>query len=321
MNQKKLIIVSFLVFLAIGGAAATQVVHFTKENAFCGSCHIMESYYLEYSTSSNPMPHVHNQAGVKCYDCHFESGILGRAEARKHEANMVLLYLFEEYRTPITCDMPPDRCLKCHPDYQQQTVDLLTPHTGVESCAPCHNPHSDTRLSNFYTYDCSSCHDTQPSGAHETVSCRGCHVRHGYAPECISCHKAHSPAQAATSYCISCHGNPHNVTKAAYISPDVSKKSCGVCHNAEFSTLARYNSAHNTFVGSHTDALRTYTYDFTKSCAGCHPAHAQAKSCTAPGCHFNHYHPMQDGCSWCHNEKYSRCTDCHIDAHNPRATK
>jgi len=89
MNQRKVIIILFLLFLVIGCAATVQAIHFTNENAFCGSCHVMESHYLNYSTSSDPMPYAHNQAGISCYDCHFESDILGRVEAMSGALNAI----------------------------------------------------------------------------------------------------------------------------------------------------------------------------------------------------------------------------------------
>ncbi|MDI6888737.1 MAG: NapC/NirT family cytochrome c [Methanocellales archaeon] len=317
MNQKKFIIILFLVFLIIGCAATVRAIHFTKENAFCGSCHVMESYYLNYSTSSDPMPYAHSQAGVKCYDCHFESDVLGRVEARKLVANMILLYILDEYEMPA-CDMLSERCIRCHPDYLEQTTNGVNPHLGVGDCISCHHPHKETGLSDFFTYDCSVCHSTSLAGVHEPMKCRGCHVQHASFPNCVYCHESHTQTQTDNSNCILCHGKPHNISGELTFSPDISKKLCRVCHAEQYSTLARYNEAHNTFVGEHKDAMRTYTYNFKKSCIYCHPAHAQARGCTSPGCHFNHYHPIQDGCSWCHVEEHWGCMKCHTDPHAPK---
>ncbi len=238
--------------------------------------------------------------------------VTGEPKFRGSTMRMILLYHLDEYEMP-SANVSTETCLGCHPMEAQ--------HFANATCTACHTLHVARRAISMIE-DCATCHaePTAMVGAHVGVTCGGCHVRHEYTPNCVKCHRPHGVRYITNADCFSCHGDdPHHMVGIAPY-PDVSKEACADCHVREYDVLKKYNEAHNTFVGEHRDALRTFTYDFASSCVDCHPQHPPAISCTAFGCHFNHPHRTM-GCVGCHFEYLDvRCGTCHVDPHAPMAS-
>lgn len=183
------------------------------------------------------------------------------------------------------------KCDQCHVlPHGPNQVDCLSCH--VIPHTPLKVPMDDRLISS-----CASCHPspaeqlaTFPS-AHTEQGCDACHYTHGEIPSCMDCHEPHIPDQPVEA-CKSCHP----VHKPLQVSYGVGEEAtCGACHEDVYATWSASPSKHSNV-----------------SCADCHETHGQIPDCTQ--CHTQpHDRKMLD--------KFPRCLDCHINAHNPPINK
>ena len=165
--------------------------------------------------------------------------------------------------------------------------------------------------------DCSKCH-TGPAtdlafagGAHEEVSCSGCHDGHPprakvTIPRCGKCHAGDS--HFVKPSCSGCHANSHMPLRIV-MSHD-SSEPCRECHPREVALVDRGGSLHSG-----------------QACSECHIAHRQKPHCTE--CHEPHESSKVRGeCRGCHRPHMpspvlfglqvpsSDCSPCHAEAYS-----
>jgi len=162
---------------------------------------------------------VHGQENVACVDCHTNITSFPHPEVT---ASSPRDFSLEMYPT----------CQECHAEQYQKVLDsvhqtaLAAGNTNAAVCTDCHNPHTQTRLTNKDTGEllfeakqaipqtCAKCHSTIYDTYKESV--------HGSAltkegnkdvPTCIDCHGVHNIGDPTTStfrnstpyLCASCH--------------------------------------------------------------------------------------------------------------------
>lgn len=118
----------------------------------CAPCHGMESYVDNYK-DSELLSHKHQQADVKCIDCH-EQGM----EEKIGELQQYVTDDFDD--PPQKRKFPNEMCLKCHDvnDIKTKTVyeggkaNPHDSHLGDLTCSDCHKMHSKSQTT------CSDCH-------------------------------------------------------------------------------------------------------------------------------------------------------------------
>jgi len=164
--------------------------------------------------------------------------------------------------------------------------------------------------------DCSKCH-TGPAtdlsfggGAHEEVSCSGCH--HGHPPltkvtipACGKCHEGER--HYAREKCGNCHANPHMPLRI--VMSHESSEPCRECHASEVALIDKGGSMHSG-----------------QPCSECHIAHRQKPECTE--CHDPHAaSDTRPACRGCHRPHMpapvlfglqvpsSDCAPCHLEAY------
>ena len=162
---------------------------------------------------------VHGQENVTCVDCHTNITSFPHPEVT---ASSPRDFSLEMYPT----------CQECHAEQYQKVLDsvhqtaLAAGNTNAAVCTDCHNPHTQTRLTNKDTGEllfeakqaipetCAKCHSTIYDTYKESV--------HGSAlteegnkdvPTCIDCHGVHNIGDPTTNtfrnstpyLCASCH--------------------------------------------------------------------------------------------------------------------
>lgn len=201
----------------------------TPSNETCLFCH--KEAGMSVDIGGQPLPltidgavydaSVHGEAAIACADCHTNITSFPHPEVT---ASSPRDFSLELYPT----------CQKCHSEQYQKVLDsvhqtaLAAGNTNAAVCTDCHNPHTQTRLTDKQTGEllmgaryaipqtCAKCHNS----IYETykTSVHGAALTEEgdqYVPTCIDCHGVHNIGDPTSntfrnstpSLCANCHTN------------------------------------------------------------------------------------------------------------------
>jgi cytochrome c-type protein NapC len=148
--------------LALLPVSSFTVLRYTKQEAFCVSCHsVMQPYADDMrNPASKTMAARHYQdrfaTFTECYSCHVKPGMYGMFEAKLIGLHEAYVYATGEYRVPLKLATPfPNQfCLRCHEDARKFMAEdshlgangKIDPDlvTGQVRCQECHGPAHQT---------------------------------------------------------------------------------------------------------------------------------------------------------------------------------
>lgn len=84
--------VTILIMLVVGAAGLGGAEYYTAKPAFCGTCHIMDSYYQSWSKDLHGA-----KLGVRCVDCHYAPGERHTVMAKFKGLSQVASYFSGRY--------------------------------------------------------------------------------------------------------------------------------------------------------------------------------------------------------------------------------
>ncbi|MBL8982717.1 MAG: hypothetical protein JNL26_11075, partial [Gemmatimonadetes bacterium] len=242
---------------------------------------------------------------------------------------------------PLTGAHTAATCVSCHADgvYKGKPTTCVSCHQ-VDYTATTRPPHGPSNIPT----QCQSCHTTTAwqgapynhaltafplTGAHQAATCMDCHsdgVYKGKPQTCITCHNSdwsastnpHHAAAGFATQCQTCHTTVqwkggtynHNATAFPLTGAHVPEP-CISCHASKV-----YKGLPSTCVSCHladynaTTNPRHAAASFPTTCVSCHT------TTRWQGATFNHdgsYFPIYSGK---HRGKWSRCSDCHVNATN-----
>jgi len=221
--------------VALALSATTPVVAAPQQqgekpsNDTCLACHQQQGMATQIGGQSLPLTidtgkfqaSVHGTENIACVDCH--TNITGFPHPQV-TASSTRDFSLEMYPT----------CEQCHKEQYQKVLDsvhqkaLAAGNTNAAVCTDCHNPHTQTRLTDKNTGElllgarlaipqtCAKCHstiyDTYKKSVHGVALTQ---EGNQFVPTCIDCHGVHniqSPTTAtfrnSTPYlCAKCHTN------------------------------------------------------------------------------------------------------------------
>lgn len=134
------------------------VLRYSKQEAFCASCHSVMQPYVDdmHNPGSKAMAARHYQDRVgkftECYSCHASSGMYGMFQAKLTGLHEAYAYATGNYHVPlkIASPFPNQFCLRCHDgarkfmaedshvDADGKTSNDLV--SGAVRCEECHGP-------------------------------------------------------------------------------------------------------------------------------------------------------------------------------------
>jgi predicted CXXCH cytochrome family protein len=211
----------------VNAAASSQDEQPTDET--CLGCHQQEGMSVEIGGELLPLTidparfeaSVHGHEGIACVDCHTNITGFPHPEVT---ADSTRDFSLELYQT----------CQQCHVEQYENTLDsvhqreVAAGNTNAAICTDCHDPHTQTRLTNESTGElllgarlvipqtCAQCHSTIYDTYRQSV--------HGaalteegnqYVPTCTDCHGVHNIQSPGTNsfrnsvpaLCATCHTN------------------------------------------------------------------------------------------------------------------
>ena len=171
----KIVALTGIIFL-IALAVITGGIIYTTSPVFCKTCHVMQPFYDDWSTSSH--------AEIGCVKCHLKPGFAGMVTQRLGTTKNMIMYFITGKGSIGTIKPGNEMCLQCH--IAEKTVspsgDLIIPHPlhveEVEvTCAECHtnvvhHRPKDAKRSVVTMETCYICHD----GKQATDKCEDCHT-------------------------------------------------------------------------------------------------------------------------------------------------
>src|SRR5215204_1231969 len=193
----------------------------------CLVCHQQEGMTTEFVGQTVPLTidqekfsaSVHGEEQVACTDCHSDITSFPHPEVTASSPRDFSLKMYST-------------CQQCHTEQHEEALDsvhqtaLTAGNTNAAVCTDCHNPHTQTRLTNKDTGEllleakmeipqtCAKCHstiyDTYKSSVHGSALSEGAAE---FVPTCTDCHGVHSIADPTTNtfrnstpqLCANCH--------------------------------------------------------------------------------------------------------------------
>ena len=211
------------------GHHKNMILHVFESPAECAGCHDMDVTQTHSSSDT-----------WNCYMCHnfTNSGPNAFADFA-NAASVEGTNCFVCHDNANITTLPTDKnCSSCHgSQLTTQHVNESTKHTSstlTDDCIVCHSTNYLPTLHEDYGYNCTTCHNADPSRIDwntATSSCDSCHTGHGdlgvlhttiASPGCIRCH---GTVLEIHTICSTCHGNPVIPTLPA--TPE-----CKNCHGA-----------------------------------------------------------------------------------------
>ncbi|MFH0736087.1 MAG: hypothetical protein V1773_16655 [bacterium] len=294
----------------------------------CVGCH-----QTDYNNTTNPS-HSASNFPTDCVTCHTQNA--WTPATFDHDGPYFPIYSGKHNNQWTNCadchvntsNYKIFECINCH---EHNKIDTDLEHTSVSGyiyssneCLACHPNGSAEGAFNHATSN------FQLLGVHSTTECASCHIS-GYAgtnSACVSCHQAdynnsanpnHSSLSISTD-CGTCHTPQPDWRPASFPTHNnyyqllgahaAGSVSCIQCHNGN------YNTTPNTCVGCHqTDYNNTTnpshsTSNFPTDCVTCH---TQSAWTPATFDHDGPYFPIYSGK---HRNKWTKCSDCHVNVNN-----
>lgn len=322
-----IVIVTFL-FL---GSAIRISEYATSRATFCGSCHVMESYYDSWEHD------IHSKEGVLCVDCHYAPGQKTTIAAKLRGLSQLSRYVagaFGETRPRGHVSSASCATAACHPSGSFETDELqLNSHiseTNCDSIKPfTHEPHLG-ELDFGATLQCATCHEHRAGKEHLAT----------YKQACYLCHFNQKQFNTDRASCLSCHDVPdviiHETADANPITHQVlidRGTSCVGCHRDVVHGGGEVFPERCRTCHDQPDMLKILPGSFgecehdtdeeTSSCTTCNEAHEFELQM-----HKAHVEPQAANCFDCHleishkrveqplKENLNDCRSCHHNTHD-----
>lgn len=271
--------------------------------AYCTSCHAMAK----------------NVSSEKCLECHGE--IQTRMAAR---TGLHVLYQGRQ-------------CVECHKEHHGRNFPLIK----FDLASFNHSTVGFTLQGAHLKLSCRQCHrreNVRAEDVRKNSAALGRGTYLGLSGDCLSCHADTHRGQFSGS-CLRCHmmdgwkpasRYDHNAAKF-HLSGLHQKVECGTCHKKDATNLVHYTGLQYALCSScHHDP---HEGRFKERCESCHTANGWNQVASGRFDHATTQFPLRGRhaavkCEQCHGVRkgkagsalkivnFSRCTDCHADAHN-----
>ncbi len=322
--------VKLLALAAVILVFSSGLIVVSEQPGFCNSCHIMNTFYDSWKTSSH--------SEVNCLDCHLQPGFVGHVKGKINGLAQAVDCTVGRVGTKPNAMIKDKSCLRseCH-----STEELLTTNIDYKGIKFTHKNHI-AKVVDGIRITCGTCHSHFEGDEHFNVNndvCFTCHFLRDIETDkrlvqtsCTDCHEVPDMAiqrglvtinhTEFVSYKASCEDSCHK--KEVQKTSEVADRVCLNCHS--FSKEHQPDSA---------ELHKTHTNHDKVECFACHGevSHGQTEVTSVSvmmdcqNCHSNTHqvqrtiyateHPMQ-------NEKTDRvlspmflthveCTGCHIE--------
>ena len=287
----KILILFVLVVIAMGGSIVV-----TSQSSFCNSCHIMNSYYASWETSTH--------SDVDCVACHLRPGLVGYAAGKINGLAQAVDCVVGRVGTKPNAKVFDVSCLRSECHSKAELVDASLDFGGVKFT---HGNHIDKTVDGI-EINCGSCHNHLEGEEHFSVS----------ADICFTCHfleDSDDSGRVVQTTCQSCHEVPDKTIERGLVS----------INHAEFVSYKANceDSCHKKQVEIPSDVPDTvclnchnYTKEVLADSRELHEKHNGHEKVECFACHGKVTHGKAMGESV---TTMMDCKSCHSETHNVQA--
>lgn len=286
-------IVALLMLFAVFSVAAIEV---TGQPGFCNSCHIMNSYYASWRTSSH--------AEVNCLDCHLKPGFTGYVKGKINGLAQVVDDVVGRVGTKPSATIMDKSCLRsdCH-----SVEELLSEPIDYNGVKFTHVNHIDNTIDGVEV-SCGSCHSHFEGNEHFSVNQNAC----------FACHFLDSATgvRPVESSCTDCHEVPQEVIRRGFVKIDHQEF---VSYDASCEDSCHRREVKRTSAVEDTVCLNCHDFrnEADANSVELHESHTTAEKVECFACHGKVAHGQTQV------ETVSAmmdCTSCHSETHQVQRT-
>jgi nitrate/TMAO reductase-like tetraheme cytochrome c subunit len=184
---KKIILINLAVIMLLVFAGILASDNYTSQPEFCGSCHIMKTYYDSWKSSE------HGKDNIKCVECHYSLEESRSFKGKFRGLRQVSTYLSTNtttLRKPITVSDFTCQTSECHP--KEKFLNKKIKFT--EKVPFIHKTHEDKKIEG-QTLHCDTCHQNVRAEKHFEVA----------KEICFLCHFKNTKFNEGRARCELCH--------------------------------------------------------------------------------------------------------------------
>lgn len=287
-------ILLFVVCMSVFSAGAIIV---TGQPGFCNSCHIMNTFYASWQTSSH--------SNVNCLDCHLQPGFTGYVKGKINGLAQAVDCMVGRIGTKPNSMVEDASCLRseCH-----NTEELLSSEIGFLDVKFSHDKHINTKVDGI-TISCNTCHSHFEGDEHFNVNAITCYTCHFLKNE-------ENTTKVADTGCQDCHTVPDKVIQRGLVLVNHTEfvsynASCEEsCHKREIEINS--NVSENVCLNCHSFGI-----DRQVSSSELHELHSHGEKVECFACHGKVLHGQTMVASL---SSMMDCQNCHSDTHQVQRT-
>jgi formate-dependent nitrite reductase cytochrome c552 subunit len=185
--MRKILIIVFILVVILVAAALLAVDRYTSQASFCGSCHIMKTYYESWEASR------HGRENISCMECHYNAGEMRDGKEYFKGVRQLFTYLSfgkEEARVPTRISDQSCLTYECH-FTEIKNVKFANKNPFI------HPTHLQAGMEGEKLH-CDTCHTNEKGEDHFEVS----------REVCFLCHFINKSFNKGLARCSLCHEIP-----------------------------------------------------------------------------------------------------------------
>ena len=287
LKAKIVLVAAVVVFFSSG------MIIVSEQPGFCNSCHIMNTYYDSWKTSS------HSQ--VNCLDCHLKPGLMGHVRGKINGLSQAVDCIVGRVGTKPNAAVLDISCLRseCH-----QADELASKQLEFGRSKFTHEKHIGKEVGGM-NITCGTCHSHFEGDEHFKVN----------RDVCFTCHfvkDSKSEAKLVQTDCLDCHDPPDKVIERGLVtvnhkefaSYDVSCEES--CHKGQVEKISSVEES--VCLNCHDFGM-----DEAIETEELHKSHSEGEKVECFACHGKTAHgPTEDAPL----AAMMDCKSCHSDTHN-----
>jgi hypothetical protein len=304
--------VKILLLAAIVLVVSSGAIVVSEQPGFCNSCHIMNSYYANWKTSTH--------SEVNCLECHLQPGLMGHVKGKINGLSQAIDCMVGRVGTKPSATILDESCLRseCH-----STEELLETDIDFNGIKFTHKNHMD-KVVDGINITCGICHSHFEGDQHFNVN----------KDVCYTCHFLSNPEtneKLVKTSCTSCHEVPNKVIQRGLVTINHSEfisyqASCeDSCHKKEIHKTSEIDdmiclNCHNFTDPENilpTDKREAEAIKYTSDSVELHKAHTKNHKVECFACHGKILHGRTEVTSVA---DMLDCQSCHSGTHQVQRT-
>jgi hypothetical protein len=308
LNWKvKVLLLAVVVVVVASGAIVVS-----EQPGFCNSCHIMNTYYNSWKTSTH--------SEVNCLECHLKPGFMGHVKGKINGLAQAVDCIVGRVGTKPSATILDESCLRSECHSKEELLETDIDFNGIKFT---HKNHME-KVVDGINITCGICHSHFEGDKHFSVN----------KDFCFTCHFLSNPAtneKLVKTNCTSCHDIPKKVIHRGFVTIDHAefvsyKANCeDSCHKKEIQKTSKIDKVVCLNCHNYTDTSKILlaqglvpeASEHQSESLELHKAHTKNHKVECFACHGKILHGQSEVTSV---TDMLDCQSCHSDTHKIQRT-